>query len=362
MGMGFQHPNLLGFLACVPAVMVLCYLAYRLRAEARKAYGHPQLIDRRLKAPSKLSEWLFTLGWTTIAGLLAVAVAGPYLMNTPERVPDGSVQAVATLDVSKSMLAEDYRQCMPADYGEKTEAVGPWGSRLDMAKYQIEQIMKALQGNQLGLVNYMGEGFAQADLDTDFSSLRWVLKNWVRAGNAPGGGSDYAHGMKEAIETLKRDLDKNKKQVIILFSDGGFTGKPEELDAVIEEINKMNIKLIVIGIGTPGANAIPVYENNQLKGFLTKKDEGGQDVPVTTSFDEAPLRDLVARTNGAYQHVDADPNSHKLNFNWEDLANIIGGSRVEVRQTPIYHWFVAGAGVILIGLSLIGLILRQKAR
>lgn len=352
MGIGFQHPTLLAFFLCVPAVAILCYVGYVLRAEARKAYGQAKLLDQYVRPPSNLMEWILASGWVLAASLLAFAVAGPYLMNSPERVPDGSVQVIVALDVSKSMLAEDYRQSMPSADGQKTEIVGPWGSRLDMSKYQIEQIMKAIQGNQLGIVNYMGEGFSQAPLTTDFTSLHWVLKNWVRIGNAPGGGSDYAHGLGEAIRSLQRANDPQKHKVIVLFSDGGFTGKKEELDQIVEAINKLNIHLVIVGIGTPGANAIPIYENNQLKGFLTKDDK-----PVTTSLDEAPLRDLAARTAGTYQHVGNDPASQNLTIDW---GGVIGGYRVEVRQTPIYYWFVGAAGVLLVLLALSGLVSRKR--
>ncbi|MBY0359925.1 MAG: VWA domain-containing protein [Candidatus Obscuribacterales bacterium] len=359
--MGFLYPQMFAFFLAVPAVLGIGYVAYRLRLEARKMYGQPKLLERYLKAPSNRSEWLYIAGWVAVSALLAIAAAGPYLVNTPERVPDGTVQAVMTLDVSKSMLAEDYRLSMPAEYGDKTEVVGPWGSRLDMAKYQIGQVMIALQGNQVGLVNYMGEGFSQADLCADYESLRWVLKNWVKAGNAPGNGSNYAEGLKTAIETLQRDWDKNKTQVIVLFSDGGYTGEPADLEAVLDELVKLKIKLVVIGIGTPGANHIPLYDaNNQLAGYLTKKDDQGQEQLVTTSFDGEPLRAMVAKTGGAYLHVEADKSTHQLNIDWKKLADVLGGSHDEMRQTPIFQWFVGAAGVILLVLSAAGVLLRSR--
>lgn len=353
MGIGYQHPTLLAFFLCVPLVALFCYCGYVLRAEARKAYGQAKLLDRYMRTPSTLLEWAMAFGWVTVSCLLAYAAAGPYLMNSPERIPTGTVQAVVVLDVSKSMLAEDYRQSMPTANGEKTEIVGPWGSRLDMAKYQIEQIMNACEGNQVGIVNYMGDGFNQAPLTTDYSSLRWVLQNWVKIGNATGGGSNYASGLMEAIKTFQRDDNPDKKKVIVLFSDGGFTGQPAELEQAVEMINKLNIKLVVVGIGTPGANAIPIYQNNQLKGFLTKDDK-----PVVTSLDEAPLRDLAARTGGTYQHVGNESESQTLKIDW---GGLLGGFRVEMRQTPIYHWFVNAAGILIVLLALSGLLSRSRS-
>ena len=352
----FIRPEyLLAVFAVLPAVFAFWFAGYRARNAARKAYGDSKLVDRYSKPLSKKAEYGLLAGLLTAATLLVMAAAGPVLKNNPERLPNGTVQVVVVLDVSQSMKAEDYRESMPSDWsgfkpGENT-VNGPRGSRMDMAKYQIERIMKDIVGNQLGLVLYTGEGFPQADLQSDFSALKFVLREWVAVGNAPGGGSDYARGLKVALDTFKRDPDPNKTKIIVLMSDGGFTGVPEELTEVVKDINAEGVKVVIVGIGTPGAHAIPIYENGQLKGYM-KKD----DAPVTTSFEEANLRALQAQTNGRYHHVNLDASSQVLNIDW---AATLGGFRTELRESNLYVYFVSVALVLLTVIGLAGLARRR---
>jgi hypothetical protein len=343
--MNFSHMEFAWLALALPALAAALYAGHKLRLQAKQVYGSENVLERFHKAKRSRTEWLHPLGIFVIGCLAVICAMGPIANTTRERVPDGSVQAIVVLDVSKSMAAEDYRECMPKDAGPKPDLNEPWGSRLDMAKYQILQIMKAVQGNQLGIVNYAEKGFPQADLTTDFVALRFVLKYWVVQGNAPGYGSHYDNGLKEALATFKRDEDPKKEKVIILMSDGGFDGDPEELAKVVEEINKQGIKVVIVGVGMPGQNAIPVYDNGKLTGYLTVD---GQ--TVTTSYEEDHLRQLAAATHGTYQHIEASVNgtSQKIAIDW---GQQIGGSRIELRGTPLFPYFGGAAFAIAVLLS-----------
>jgi Ca-activated chloride channel family protein len=272
--------------------------------------------------------------------------------TTKEKVPDGSLQLVTVIDVSKSMQAEDYREVMPADAGEKPDLNQPWGSRLDMAKYQLGHIMKQIRGNKLGIVNYAEFGFAQADLTSDFTALDFVIKNWLKQGNAPGYGSHYENGLKDALEMFQRDEAQGKNKVIVVMSDGGFDGNPEELAKVIEEINKQKVKVIVIGVGMPGENAIPIYDGGKLTGYFTVDGK-----TVTTSYEEDHLRQLAAATHGTYYHVDASNAGKDLGV---DLGDTVGGFRTELRGTPLFPYFGGAAFAIVVVLSVIGFSKKSK--
>lgn len=355
--MGFVRPEYLLALAVVlPAAFAFWFAGYRARQAARKAYGDSRLVDKRTKPLSRLVEFSTLGALMTAATLLVLALCGPVLQNNPERIPNGTLQVVVVLDVSKSMLAEDYRESMPSDWSGhpkdgSTGVNGPRGSRMDMAKYQIERIMRDITGNQLGYVTYTGEGFPQAPLTTDFNALKFVLREWVKVGNAPGGGSDYARGLKVALESFKEDHDPNKTKVIVLMSDGGFTGVPEELAEVIKEINKQGVKVVIVGIGTPGAHAIPIYQGDLLKGYMQKDGK-----PVTTSFEEDNLRRLQGETNGVYHHVDIDAQSQAVNIDW---ASTLGGFRTELKESHIYVYFVGVAMALLTLVSLASLLSKR---
>jgi len=250
------------------------------------------------------------------------------------------------MDVSWSMAAEDYRPIMNAPDGTPGSAVsGPWGSRIDMSKYIIVQrMMPALQGNQIGLVTYMGNGFQQPPLTDDYTALRFVLKNWVKDGSAPGGGSDIASGLTEALDTFKADEDPKKDKVIVLFSDGGYTGEPGPLQEAIQKLNEQHVRVIVVGMGGNTPIPIPLYERNgQPKGYRMKDEQ-----VIMTAVEEAQLQSIASATSGEYIHL-ADPNDVKVQW-----ASTLAGSKAEPHETHIYQYPLIAALVMLLLLSFRG--------
>lgn len=335
--MGVEHPEyLLGIPVVAPVVVLCLLLSWRLRDRLQKLYGDPRLLE--LPVESRLARICKLVLWLTVVSLLFVAAAGPKVHGTPERVPTGNLQVVTVLDVSRSMAAEDYRDLL-SENQNNVPPVGAYGTRLDMAKRAIRHILDAIPGSQFGLVKYTERPFSQADLTTDFLALQYVLDNWVTINSAPGYGSDIAAGLKEALETFKRDEDPGKEKVIVLISDGGFTGKLEELTEVISEIRKARIRVAVVGLGMDEAVPIPQYdENGQFKQYFQSK---GQ--VVMTAVEAARLEQVAAETGGTYIHVVADGDENpKI-----DWSTAMGGYRLEVKDKPVFQYVAAGALVFL---------------
>lgn len=353
--MAFAHPEYLWLLSGVPALAVLLYAVYRMRKQASDIF-RPAKFRRAEKTnirESAAAELVFSGGMLLAAALLAVAVAAPYQNNKPVIVPEGPVQAVFVVDVSRSMASEDYRHSMPADAGKEPDLNAPWGSRLQMAKYQMGKIMDAIAGNEVGLVTYTSLGFGQAMPSKDLSALRFVLQYWVGIGTAPGDGSNYANGINMALDMLQQRQAKDKQQVIVLLTDGGFTGKQEEIKKAAERLKKQGVKLVIVGLGMPGQNAIPMYENGALKGPMQVDGK-----TVTTSYEEQDIRDLLAMANGsAYKHIELDAQSQVVAVDW---VTEISGSTV-VYERRMLDRYVAGAAYSLIALLVLtGVFFRRK--
>lgn len=351
-GIHLLRPEYLGALVVlIPAVIALWYTGYKLRVKARRAYGEEQLIGRFTKPLRLATEGLVLAGWLAVVTLLTVAASGPVTPAQPTNVKAGTLEVIAVVDVSKSMAAEDYRAVMPPKNGvDPTMVAGPYGTKLDMAKHVISrQVMPAVQGNRVGIVNYSGNGFNQAPLTDDFTSLRWVMENWMTIGAAPGGGSDYAEGLKMALSMFKAEKQTDKQRVILLFSDGGFDGDNENLTKVLEEMRELGVKFIIIGVGSTTPSPVPLYSRDgQLTGYLQKD---GQ--VQTTALDEAPLLALSSQTGGTYVKLEGDG---KLNIQW---ASTLGGTRAEKRENHVFFYFVGGAAILLGFLFLRGLAPRK---
>ena len=355
--MGFAHPEYLWMLSGIPLLALILFVAYRARRQASQEF-RPAIFRKGEKKNARESitaEIFFNVGMLLAAALMIVAVAAPYQNNKPVVVPEGPVQAVFVVDVSRSMAAEDYRQHMPADAGNVPDLNSPWGNRLQMAKYQMGKIMDAIAGNEVGLVTYTAQGFAQAVPSKDLVALRFVLKHWVDIGTAPGDGSNYANGINIALDLLKQsEINESvgKQQVIVLLSDGGFTGNREEIKEAVKRLQSQKVKLVIVGIGMPGENAIPLYKDGLLAGPMIVEGK-----TQTTSYEEGDIRSLMQMSHAAYKHIELDAESQVVSVDW---MTTISGSAV-VYERRMLARYLAGAAYILISmLVLTGIILRRS--
>lgn len=353
----FLRPLLLFALAAVvPLTAGALFLGYHARRNARKAYGEERLVNQYSSTPSRRTEVAVGIAWVFAMALLVIGLAGPIMPAAPDTVPAGTLRVVVVTDVSKSMSAEDYRAQMPAKDGfPAAEVPGPYGTRLEIVKQVIEkQIMPAISGNQLGIATYCGNGFDQADLTDDFVSLRWVIDNWMNVGNAPGGGSDYAEGLSMALQIFKTAKESNTQKVIVIFSDGGFTGDQAGLDKVLDEIKQNGIRVVIVGVGSDTPIPIPVYDakTGQMTGYV----QDDKKATVTTGIEEGNLEKLRAATDGTYVRLNPREN---LNVQW---ASKLTGSRTLTHEKPLFQYPLGLAIALLFGLLLRGVYTGRKSR
>ncbi|MGH9550792.1 MAG: vWA domain-containing protein, partial [Terriglobales bacterium] len=216
----------------------------------------------------------------------------------------------------------------------------------------INDIMPSIMGNELGIATYCGEGFDQADLTTDYKSLRWIMLNWMQVGAAPGGGSDYAEGLKEALTIFQNSPAANKQNVIVWFTDGGFTGDPQELNKVIDQVQQAGIKVIIVGVGSDTPQPIPVYSpTGQNTGFMQKDGK-----VVTTAIDEGALNALSSRMGAKYIRLIP---GQKLDIQW---ASTLAGGHTEKHETQIFQYPLGLAAVLLFGLFIRGILPANRRR
>lgn len=356
--MGFAHQEYLWMLLGVPVLALLLFAAYRARRAASQVFRPDKLrrrAGRNALAPSTVAEIAYSGGLLVAVTMLIVATAQPYQNDKPVTVPQGPVQAVFVVDVSRSMAAEDYRQSMPTDAGSMPDLNSPWGNRLQMAKYQMGKIMDAIAGNEVGLVTYTKQGFAQGVLSKDFAALRFVLKHWVGIGTAPGDGSNYAKGIDMALDLLKQadHSRKGKQQVIVLLTDGGYTGSEEDIAKTVQRLQSENVKLVIVGIGMPGANAIPLYVDGARKGEMVVDGK-----VMTTSYEEDAIRNLKAMTNAAYKHIELDARSQAVQVDW---MTEISGSTVVFERRMLDRYLAGAAYALICLLVLTGFLSRRRS-
>lgn len=350
-GITFQTPLFIGGALLLSVVAsIFWWLGFRARQAARAAYGEAVLVNRYSSPLNPRKEVLFLSGYTATMLLLGIAAAGPVMQGSPVSVSAGAIDVVVVTDVSPSMASEEYRSFMPGRDGlEPSQVPGAYGSRLDFVKHMIEsRIMSALSNNRLGIVTYSGLGFTQAELTHDHPSLRWILRHWIPIGGAPGNGSDFASGLREALMLFG---DEARERVIVLFSDGGFTGSRDDLRQVVAELERRGVRLVIVGVGGDEPAPIPQYSPlGELRGNLLRN---GQ--PVLTHFEEEPLLALRAATNGEYIRMAP---GDALNVRW---ANVLAGERVEMGQRHLFVFPLSTALLLLCLLQMRGVFRKTES-
>ena len=106
-----------------------------------------------------------------------------------------------------------------------------------------------------------------------------------------------------------------------------------------------------VGVGGQVAVSIPIYDNKgNLTGVVTK-----DNAPVTTALDESHIIALAQQANAEYYVLDPSSNG-KLGVTW---AAKLGGSKAESKEKPVYQYPLGLAIILLFGLFLRGLWVRN---
>ena len=241
-----------------------------------REFGTKELLAQFSRFPFDRKIAYQTLPAALCFTLMITAAARPLLSGNSRKIKEGTLDVVAVLDLSKSMGAED---------------CGPRVSRAEMAKDVLINSLLELAGNRLGIVTFAGESFPQAELTDDFTALRFILENWVRVDSAPSQGSNIGKALSEAIHIFEKGA---RKKIILLLSDGGHV-RPENLEAVLTEIEERGINVVSAGLGSHKGSKIPVYENGTFKEWL--KIDGKEAV---TRLNDGILREISQATGGRY--------------------------------------------------------------
>jgi Ca-activated chloride channel family protein len=173
------------------------------------------------------------------------------------------------LDVSNSMLAEDYSP-----------------NRLERAKLAISRLVDKLREDRIGLIVFAGNSFVQLPVTTDYVSAKMFL-NSISTESVPIQGTAIGEAMNTAIRSFSAQSEKSR--AIVVITDGE-NHEDDPVEAA-KQAAEMGIRVFAIGVGSPEGKPIP------LNGELIKDKDGNI---VVTRLDESVLKDMAAAGNGVY--------------------------------------------------------------
>ena len=201
--------------------------------------------------------------------LMVVALARPQSVSKTSEVLTEGIDIMLALDISSSMLAEDFQP----------------KNRIQAAKEVAAEFIDGRMSDRIGLVAFSGMSFTQCPLTLDYGLLKELLSE-IGVGMIEDGtaiGMAIANGVNRL-----RDL-KAKSKVMILLTDG--QNNRGELDPVTaaQTAAALGIKVYTIGVGSRGQAPYPVD---------TPFGKRYQMVPV--DVDEDMLKEVARLTDGRY--------------------------------------------------------------
>ncbi len=323
LGITIAHPWVLLLLLLVPA---LAWLRGKFGGTAGITFpSTTALLRLGHRRRSRAGSFLAALSYAALTAFV-IAMARPQLGREITRVQASGVDIMLVLDVSRSMLAEDF------SIGSNR------ANRLEVTKKVTEQFIRKRPNDRIGIIAFAGRPYLVSPLTLDHD---WLIQNLDRLQiGLVEDGTAIGSAIASAANRLK-DKEAKTKLIVLLTDGDNNAGKVMPLTAA-EAAKALGIRIYTIGAGTKGEAPFPftdpfgrtVYRN------------------VAVEFNEKTIREIAEATNGiAYRATDT-----------RSLEKIFGEidklekSKVEVEKIAQYRdlfpWFV-GAGLTFLGLEVL---------
>ena len=264
--MSFARPLLLLLLAVLPL-----WWWHRRRAQRAAA----RFSDVRHLVPvAQARRWMGEMPAALRSVALSawiVAAAGPEFGGTRREVSSEGIGIVLAVDVSSSMLAEDFAP----------------SNRLDVAKDQSIAFISGRRFDRIGLVSFAGEALTRVPLTVDHAVLEQAVRD-LRIGELED-GTAIGTAIATAANRLRRAAGQSK--VIVLLTDGVNNRGRIDPRTAAAAAAQLGIRIYTVGVGTEGEARLPIGRGPE--GQLRY-----QTMPV--EIDEPLLQEIATSTGGRY--------------------------------------------------------------
>ena len=265
----FANIEFLYLLLLVPLLMAVYALASRRRHKLVEKFGNYEILRELMPDFSqgrlRLKAALYILAYI----LLIVAAARPQLGSKLREVKAKGVEMMLVVDVSNSMLAEDFEP-----------------NRLERTKYAISKLFEGLQQERVGVVVFAGEPKVQLPITSDYRMAQAFTK---RISPSLVGEQGTAIGKALELASLSFSSQSEQSRVMVLITDG--ENHEDDAVEVARRAAEQGIRIYTIGIGTPEGAPI------KIGGDYVKDEEGEM---VVSKLGEAMLEEIASVSEGAY--------------------------------------------------------------
>ncbi len=257
-------------------LLLLLPLVLGRRGRRDVALRYPSLAVLRAIAPAGAGARRVVLGVLRAAAmaLLVVALARPQLGSAETRVHREGVDVVLAVDISGSMLAEDFT------LGSER------ASRLDVVKSVVKEFVTARPEDRIGLVLFAARPYTQCPLTLDHG---WLLQNLEQAKvGMIEDGTAIGSALATAVNRLRPSTARSK--FVVLLTDGQNNAGRITPQTAADAAAAIGVKVYTVGAGTRGLAPYPTQDFFGNKVYR----------PMQVDIDEDVLKTIAATTHARY--------------------------------------------------------------
>jgi len=266
--MEFSNPEFFALFILIPAIILWEYW--------KRPVKEPVMVFSDLESIKDVHSWRSRLRFLPnilrVLGFIfcVFALARPQLSLTEEEVKAEGIDIMLSMDLSSSMLAQDFAP-----------------DRLSVSKEVAKEFVDKRVHDRVGLVVFAGESYTQCPLTTDHEIVKSFLSD-LQVGRLQD-GTAIGMGLASAVNRLKDSEAKSK--VVILLTDGvNNAGYIKPLTSA-EIAKEFEVKVYTIGVGSMGIARSPVNRRSDGRYVF-----GNSRVEI----DEALLQEISEMTGGQY--------------------------------------------------------------
>lgn len=323
--MTLLYPQYLWLLLLVPVFFVVQALVLKLRRRRIRRFGDETLVNSLMPSYARGKVWLRLSMFAIAFCFVVLAMSRPQRGVRLKEQQVRGAEVIIALDVSNSMLAEDYSP-----------------NRLERAKMAISRVTEKLRDDRIGLIVFAGDSYVQIPMTSDYISAKMFL-NSISTGSVPVQGTAIGSAIDLGIRSFSEESDKSR--AIIVITDG--ENHEDDPVSAAKRAADMGVRVFTIGVGSVEGKFIPLPDG----GYITDA-EGNN---VVTRLDDKTLQKIADAGNGVFVH------SSNIEFGLEPIIEEIQKMEDEVMTTvtyeeyeELYMYFLGVALLFLIIQMLVG--------
>lgn len=312
-------PALVIFLTGLLLIAGMLWFHYRRKrfTSATLRYSDVRIVKRAARSSRQKYRFVLTVLRVLVVALLVIAFARPRAGTEVTDVSSEGVDIVMLLDVSSSMLAEDFKP----------------NNRLFVAKEELKKFVNKRTNDRIGLVVFARYAYTQCPLTLDYG----VLLNFVDQVDVGVVDDGTAIGMAIATAANRLRESNAKSKIMVLLTDGdNNAGEIDPLTAA-NIAAAYDIKIYTIAAGRPGNAMYPVQDPIFGKRYIYQP----------TRVDEESLRQIAERTGGKYFRARSGEELDQIYSTIDKLEKTEIKVAAHVQYRELFQYFVYTALALL---------------